>query len=47
MTMFIAMVFTAFLARVNPVSTMAKPTCMNITRNPAISTQTRFSAISR
>ena len=45
--MFIAIVLTAFLERVNPVSTIAKPTCMNITRKPAISTQTRLSAISR
>ena len=47
MTMFIAIVCTAFLARVKPVSTIAKPTCMNITRKPAISTQARLSAISR
>ncbi len=44
--MFIAIVLTAFLARVKPVSTIAKPTCMNITRNPASSTQSRFSATS-
>src|SRR5437763_13037778 len=43
MTRFIPMVLTAFLARVNPVSTIAKPTCMNITRNPAMSTHARLS----
>src|SRR6516162_4212020 len=39
-----AMVLTAFLARVKPVSTMANPACMNITRNPASKTQAIFSA---
>src|SRR3989454_9573300 len=43
MTRFMPMVLTAFLARVNPVSTIAKPTCMNITRNPAMSTHARLS----
>src|SRR5438445_12547022 len=43
MTRFIPMVLTAFLARVDPVSTIAKPTCMNITRNPAMSTHARLS----
>src|SRR5881392_3868418 len=41
---FIVMVWAAFLARVNPVSTMAKPACMNITRNPATSVQTKLIA---
>src|SRR5690242_10934756 len=43
MTRFIPIVFTACFARVNPVSTKAKPTCMNMTRNPPSSTQTRLS----
>src|SRR5215831_7682334 len=42
---FMAMVWAAFLARQNPVSTMAKPACMNITRNPVISVQTMLMAI--
>src|SRR6266478_3304796 len=37
-----AMVLTAFLLRVNPVSTMAKPTCMNITRKAPSRTQGKF-----
>src|SRR5882724_39357 len=37
------MVLTAFLARVNPVSTIANPTCMNMTRKPAMSTHARLS----
>ena len=41
---FIVMVWAAFLARVNPVSTIAKPACMNITRNPATSVQTKLIA---
>ena len=41
---FIVMVWAAFLARVKPVSASAKPACMNITRNPATRTQTKFSA---
>src|SRR5256886_9278464 len=41
---FMVMVWAAFLARVNPVSTMAKPACMNITRNPATSVQTKLIA---
>ena len=41
---FIVTVWPAFLARVKPVSTMAKPSCMNITRKPATSVQTMFSA---
>src|ERR1700693_3735249 len=43
MTRFIPMVLTACFARVNPVSTSAKPTCMNMTRNAPRSTQTRLS----
>src|SRR2546429_7287517 len=39
---FIAIVWLAFLARVNPVSTIAKPACMNMTRNPATSVQTKL-----
>ena len=46
MIRFIAIVLTAFLARVNPVSTIANPSCMNITRNPAISSHARFSEFS-
>src|SRR3954469_382959 len=42
---FMAMVWAAFLARQKPVSTMAKPACMNITRNPVISVQTMLMAI--
>src|SRR5436309_2619814 len=41
---FIVIVWAAFLARVNPVSTMAKPACMNITRKPATSVQTKLIA---
>ncbi len=37
---FIDMVWAAFLARVKPVSTMANPACMNMTRNPVIRVQT-------
>src|SRR5579863_8848454 len=44
MTMFIAIVLTAFFARVKPVSTSAKPACMNITRNPPTRTQSRLRA---
>src|ERR1035441_76829 len=46
MIKFIAMVLTAFLERVNPVSTIANPSCMNITRNPATSSHARFSELS-
>src|SRR2546422_10739604 len=41
---FIVMVWAAFLARVKPVSTIAKPACMNITRNPATRVQTKLMA---
>src|SRR5258708_39435324 len=37
-----AMVLTAFLLRVRPVSTMANPTCMNITRKALSRTHSRF-----
>ena len=37
---FMLIVWAAFLARQNPVSTMAKPACMNMTRKPASSVQT-------
>ncbi len=40
---FIVIVWAAFLARVKPVSARAKPACMNITRKPATSVQTKFS----
>ncbi len=42
---FIDIVCAAFLARVNPVSTIAKPACMNITRKPASSVHTKLMAI--
>src|ERR1044072_2881946 len=41
---FIVIVWAAFLARVKPVSTMANPACMNITRNPATSVHTKLMA---
>src|SRR2546426_10644780 len=41
---FIVMVWAAFLARVNPVSTSAKPACMNITRKPATRVHTKLIA---
>src|SRR6266699_3358653 len=41
---FMVIVCAAFLARVNPVSTIAKPACMNITRNPATSVHTKLIA---
>src|ERR1022692_4860972 len=37
------MVFTAFFERVNPVSTIENPSCMNITRNALISSHARLS----
>src|SRR5258708_29460212 len=43
MSRFIAMVLSAFLARVNPVSTSANPSCMNMTRKAPRSTQARLS----
>ena len=42
---FIDMVCAAFFARVKPVSTIAKPACMNMTRKPATSVQTMLIAI--
>ena len=42
---FIVMVCATFFARVKPVSTNAKPACMNMTRNPARSTHTMLIAI--
>src|SRR5207244_3425095 len=42
---FIIMVWLAFFARANPVSTMAKPACMNMTRKPVTSVQTKLVAI--
>src|SRR5882762_6602711 len=41
---FIVIVCAAFFARVKPVSTRAKPACMNITRKPATSVQTKLMA---
>src|SRR5882672_2606073 len=41
---FIAIVWATFFARVRPVSTRAKPACMNITRKPATSVQTKLMA---
>ena len=42
---FMAMVWPAFLARVKPVSAMANPACMNMTKNPQTSVQTTLIAI--
>ena len=39
---FFIMMLTAFFARVKPVSTMAKPACMSITRNAQMRTQVKF-----
>src|SRR5438445_285467 len=41
---FIVIVCAAFLARVNPVPTIANPACMNITRNPATNAHTKLIA---
>src|SRR5207244_10715787 len=41
---FMVIVGAAFFARVKPVSTIAKPACMNITRNPATSVHTKLIA---
>src|SRR5580704_16183784 len=46
MMRFIAIVLTAFLERVKPVSSIAKPSCMNITRKPATSSHARLSELS-
>ena len=39
---FIAMVWATFLERVRPVSTSAKPACMNMTKKPHSIVHTRF-----
>jgi hypothetical protein len=39
---FMETVWAAFLARVRPTSTIAKPSCMNMTRKPATSVQTKL-----
>src|SRR5436853_1988792 len=39
---FMVIVWPAFFERVKPVSTSAKPACMNITRNPATSVHTKL-----
>ena len=41
---FIAIVWPAFLARVNPVSAMANPACMNMTRKPQTRVHTMLMA---
>ena len=41
---FMPKVWAAFLARVKPVSTMANPACMNITRKPVMSVHTKLIA---
>ncbi len=38
-------VWAAFLARVKPVSTMANPVCMNMTRKPVIRVHVMLIAI--
>src|SRR5580692_8282292 len=43
MTKFIAIVCTAFFERVKPVSTIAKPSCMNMTRNALTSSHAKLS----
>src|SRR5437762_13190454 len=40
----LVIMFDALLARGNPVSTIAKTACMNITRNPATSVHTKLIA---
>src|SRR5258708_39112828 len=42
---FIIIVWLAFLTRHRPVSTIAKPACMNMTRNPHTKVQTKLTAI--
>ena len=42
---FMPMVWETFLARVKPVSTMANPGCMNMTRKPQINNQTMLMEI--
>src|SRR5215472_2559024 len=46
MIRFIAIVLTAFFERVNPVSSIANPSCMNITRNAATRSHARFNELS-
>src|SRR5262245_22211078 len=41
---FIIMVWLAFLARASPVSTIANPACMNMTRKPVMSVHTKLVA---
>lgn len=41
---FMLMVCDAFFARVKPVSTIAKPACMNMTRKPVMSVHTMLMA---
>src|SRR5713226_1346511 len=42
---FIIIVWLAFLTRIRPVSTKAKPACMNMTRYPHTRVQTKLMAI--
>src|SRR5262245_5027583 len=42
---FIIMVWLAFFARASPVSTIANPACMNMTRKPVTSVQTKLVAM--
>ncbi len=42
---FIIMVWLAFFARQSPVSTIANPACMNMTRKPVTSVQTKLIAM--
>ncbi len=42
---FMEKVWAAFLARVKPVSTMANPACMNMTRKPQTRVQTMLMEI--
>src|SRR5216117_2988296 len=42
---FIIIVWLAFFARANPVSTIANPACMNMTRKPVTKVQTKLVAM--
>ena len=42
---FIIIVWLEFFARASPVSTRAKPACMNMTRKPVTSVHTKLVAI--
>ncbi len=42
---FVIMTCIALFARQKPVSTIAKPACMNITMKPVTSTQTKLTAM--